>query len=438
MKILALAGTYPHPGHLFSGVFNEKCVVALRDLCDYVEVLAPRPYVPPGFTFLPRWKSYGAIKGYEIRNGVAVYRPATPVIPRVGAALWVDLAPFLLCRALARRLHRRTKFDAIISFDLEQAGGLAWRIGKDLGIPTAGWAFGNDIRHPRVSPLGKMVARAIERLDVVFYQSRELLEKAAELLMRSPDLMPTNRHVILPHGIPPPPPLPREEVRDRIRKEWDIPEGQAVVLYTGRIFHEKGLFELLEAVSLAAAQDSRITCIVVGSHPAYDETGALHKKLDETPLLKERIRLLPGCGPDRIWEYLCGADIFAFTSHKEGMPNSLLEAMAMGVPAIAFAIPPVLEIDAGAGALVTVTPFDSELFGQAILRLAASPEERARIGAKGRALVMDRFMVKKNMATALERLAQVVKKQKLLRRSGHRVNIAAPGHLIVKEKRKLP
>jgi glycosyltransferase involved in cell wall biosynthesis len=38
--------------------------------------------------------------------------------------------------------------------------------------------------------------------------------------------------------------------------------------------------------------------------------------------------------------------MFAFTSHHEGMPNSLLEAMAMGVPAIAFAIPPVVELEA--------------------------------------------------------------------------------------------
>ena len=413
MKILVIAGTYPHPGHLFSGVFNEKCVVALRDLCDYVEVLAPRPYVPPGFSFMPRWKAYSAIKGYEVRNGVAVHRPPTPVIPRVGAALWVDLAPFLSCRALAGRLHRRTKFDAIISFDLVQAGGLAWRIGKDLGIPAAGWAFGNDIRHPKLSPLGGVVARAIERLHVVFYQSRELFEKGASLLGLSPDRMPCDRHVILPHGIPPPPPLPRRQVRDRIRQEWGIPEGHAVVLYTGRIFREKGVFELLEAVSLAASRDSRITCVVVGSHPAYDETGAVIKKLDDTLLLKERVRVLPVCNPDKVWEYLCAADIFAFPSHKEGMSNSLLEAMIMGVPAVAFAIPSVLEIGAETEALLMVPPFDSELFSEAILRLAASPDERVRIGEIAKGQVMGRFMVRKNMAKALDHLVQVIEERKI-------------------------
>ena len=62
--------------------------------------------------------------------------------------------------------------------------------------------------------------------------------------------------------------------------------------------------------------------------PAFDETNSVQKKLDQTPNLKERVKLLPACSPDQTWEYLCAADIFAFPSQQrfEGMPNSLLEA----------------------------------------------------------------------------------------------------------------
>ena len=60
----------------------------------------------------------------------------------------------------------------------------------------------------------------------------------------------------------------------------------------------------------------------------------------------------------------------------------------MGVPAIAFAIPAVLEIEAGIGCLMTVKPLDVTLFSQVILQLADSPEERVSIGEKGRARVM--------------------------------------------------
>jgi glycosyltransferase involved in cell wall biosynthesis len=130
------------------------------------------------------------------------------------------------------------------------------------------------------------------------------------------------------------------------------------------------------------------------------------------PALKHHVKLLPACPPGKIWEYLCAADIFVFPSHKEGMPNSLLEAMAMSVPSIAFAIPAILELEAGTGAVALVPPMNAALFAQTILRLAASQDERARIGKVGKEQVMERFMVRKNMAKACEHLARIIAERK--------------------------
>lgn len=403
MRILVVASNYPHPGHPFSGAFNEKCVAALKEICKEVVVLAPRPYVPPLLSFVSRWKSYSSIKPYEVRDGVSVHRPAVPVIPRVGSAFSVDLAAFLSGRRVAKTEHRRAQFDAIVSFDLIGTGGVAWRLARDLGIPASGWAFGNDVRLPRSSTFTRVVIRALQHLDVVFYQSRELLEKAAELLGTSPDRMSCTRHVVLAHGIPEPPELPLTKTRNLMRAELGVADNQVLILNTGRVSREKGLFELIDAISLAAGQNPLIVGILVGSNPGYDESALVQKRLKQANL-SDRIKVLPACSPTEVWEYLCAADIFAFPSHNEGMPNSLLEAMAMGVPAIAFGIPPVLEINAGTGALITVPAFDCKLFAEAILRLSASPDERCRIGERGKAQVFDRFMVRKNMAAALERL----------------------------------
>jgi glycosyltransferase involved in cell wall biosynthesis len=170
------------------------------------------------------------------------------------------------------------------------------------------------------------------------------------------------------------------------------------------------VFELLEAISIAGGRNPRV---IVGSHAGFDETSAVQKTLDETPLLRGRVKLLPACRPDEVWEYLCAADIFAFPSHQrfEGMPNSLLEAMVMGVPAVAFASRPVLELEAGTGALLHVPAFHTELFAEAILQLATSSGDRFRMGENGRSLVLDRFMVRKNMTQALQWLTQKVDPQ---------------------------
>ena len=412
MKVLIIAPYYPYPAYPSWGSVNERAACALNELCDGVAVLAPRPYaLPVVSSWVPRWRSYRQIIGYEVRNRIPLYRPYYVHIPRLGGAIWTDPGAFFWCRHTVRDMHRLTRFDALLSFDLVASGGMAWRIGRDLGIPASGWAIGNDVRVPASSSYGLVLRRAIKHLDLVFYQSRELLETVAAQLAIPPEQMSPKRHVVLPRGIPSPPLLPRVQVRNRIRAEWRITHDQIVLLNIGRMVRDKGIFELLQAIAFATARNPKIICILVGSNPAFDETTAVQQKLHETPDLRERVRLLPHCSPDTVWEYLCAADIFAFPSHKEGMPNSLLEAMAMGVPAIAFAIPPVVEIAAATGCMVAVTPFDSTLFSEAILRLAASPDERATLEGKGRARVMQQFMIQAKMAEALQRLAQTVPKR---------------------------
>jgi glycosyltransferase involved in cell wall biosynthesis len=408
MKVLVVAGTYPHPGHPFSGIFNERSAQALRRVCEAVEVLAPRPYVPPLLSsFVGRWKAYTAMPHYELREEISVYRPAVPVVPRIGGALWLDYGAFIASRLTARKMHLRRKFDAILSFDLLAAGGLAWRVARDLGIPAAGWATGGDVRVALSSSYAKVVRRALQNLDLVFYQSHELLQKGAGLLGVSPVQTLADKHLVLPRGIPQPPNFAAAAVRNRLRKQLGVADDRILVLNVGRIARDKGVFELLDSFSSAAEQDPRISCVLVGSLPAFDETELVQKYLDQNPHLRRRVIILPTCNPAQVWEYLCAADIFAFTSHHEGMPNSLLEAMVMGVPAVAFGIPPVLEIEAGTDSLIVVPPFDPKLFAEAMLRLAASPSERARVGERGKTRIKRQFMMDNNMAAALQRLREI-------------------------------
>ena len=406
MKILVLAQNYPYTSHLLAAPFNERSVKALRDLCDGVAVLVPRPYAPPVLSALvPRWHIYAQIPAYELRQGIPVYRPAYPQLPRLGGAFWVDQAAFWWCCRTAMHMHHRMRFDALLAFDIIGVGGLAWRLGRTLGLPTGGWATGNVPASPSYE---KAVVRALHHLDVVFYQSRELLDRAARLLGVDQSALPAERHLVLPRGIPAPPPLPAADLRQRIRREWGIPEQHVLVLGIGRICRSKGVFELIDAMALASAKNPNITCMLVGATPAFDESSLVHKILEARPDLRRHITLLPACPSEQIWEYLCAADLFAFTSHEEGMPNSLLEALAMGVPAVAFAIPPVVEIAAGTEGVLLVPPREVASLAEALVRLAAAPEERVRRGTIGKNQVLERFMVHKNTAIALERLTQTV------------------------------
>jgi teichuronic acid biosynthesis glycosyltransferase TuaC len=414
MNTLVVVSNYPHPGHRFSGIFNERSVAALKEHCEFIAVLAPRPYVPKVLKRVfpvRRWHAYAQTVSFEVRNGVPVHRPPYLQIPRIASTFWQETGAYLCCVWTALALHARYEFDAVLSFGLDGSGGVGWRLGRRLGIPVAVWATGSDIRKTDDTAAHESVIRTLKNADLVIYQSRELLEIAARALKKSKHLLSFKRHVVLSRGIPEPPTLPKDELRKCKRSLLSVSSDEILVLYIGRVTRSKGMLELLEAISLAASQSNKVKCIIVGSKPSFDETVLMEKAINTSPDLRQSIKLLPACEPEEVWEYLCAADIFVFPSHNEGMPNSLLEAMVMGVPSIAFAIPPVLELEAGTGAVVLVPPFSTAVLSDAILRLASSRNERARIGRIGKEQVLQRFMARDNMKKAYAYLARVVEER---------------------------
>ena len=73
MRLLVVAPNYPSAAHAFWGVFNEKCVRSLAELCESVEVIVPRPWVPPFLGRLSaRWKTYAALQTLEVRSGIRI------------------------------------------------------------------------------------------------------------------------------------------------------------------------------------------------------------------------------------------------------------------------------------------------------------------------------------------------------------------------------
>jgi teichuronic acid biosynthesis glycosyltransferase TuaC len=411
MNLLVIVSNYPHPGHVYSGVFNERSARALKQLGHEVEVLAPRPYLPTSLTaWSPRWRAYGKISEREDRADIAVYRPAYPQLPFVRGAYWTNVGAYLVCVRTIQQQQRRKSYDMILSFNLVGAGGLAWRLARRLGIPAAGWATGNDVRVRRNSSYGRVVRTALQRLDIVFYQSAELRERAAELCEVALEQLPAARHVVLPRGIEQPPEL-SESDRMRVRSELGVRPDQIVVVYIGRVVEPKGIFDLMDAFSIVRNKYPGMVCLLIGAKPGFDDVEKLNAKLAQTPSLAQSVRIIRECPPDQVWEYLKAADIFAFPSHSEGMPNSLLEAMAAGVPAVAFAIPPVLEIANGAGVLKAVRPRSVTAFARALAEFAESLNERNTFGERGRRRVLDQFMARDKMAEAVQRLGSMVEGQ---------------------------
>jgi len=107
--------------------------------------------------------------------------------------------------------------------------------------------------------------------------------------------------------------------------------GGKRILAVGRLTRQKGFDLLLRA--LARLDDPAARLTILGEGP---ERGALVAQAARLGLA-ERVEL-PGFQPNP-WSAMAQANVFALSSRYEGFPNALLEAQALGTPAVALACP---------------------------------------------------------------------------------------------------
>ncbi len=418
MRILVAAPAFPSAAHPFAGIFSAAIAATLRDLGNDVVMLAPRPFAPPGITRFRRWRHYGGIEKLGTYDGVEVHRPSTIVIPGFCQAFWADWAAWFGSKRYVGALHRKAAFDTILGLDLGGAGGLAWRLGKTLGIPAAGWAFGSEVRVDASTDHGRSVSAAINQLDIVFYQSAELRECASDLVGR--DLSAdadAQRHRVLPHGIrqdsaasptastsssstatsAPEPSNPSPSLRE----SWGVAPDQRIILSLGRLLRSKGVFELLDAFEAIASEKPDVMLVVIGGLPPRDDTEEFQRAI-EARGLGNRVLVKPPIDPTLVQSALRSADVFAFTSYLEGMPNVVLEALFAEVPIVAFDIPPLREADPDASALALVAKGDALALRVEICRAMDDSSERSRRTRAGALLVRERFDMQRNLRSALD------------------------------------
>lgn len=128
------------------------------------------------------------------------------------------------------------------------------------------------------------------------------------------------------------PPSPEE--RTGARSALGLGE-RTVVLSVSHLQERKGTDRLLAAVSLLGDHGVDLDLLLVGG-PVESEDAAYVAQLQEFVSSKSLGRSVRFEGPRAdVRPYLFAADIFCLASHREGMPNVLLEAMACGVPCIA-------------------------------------------------------------------------------------------------------
>jgi len=169
------------------------------------------------------------------------------------------------------------------------------------------------------------------------------------------------------------------------RNDMAVSAGHYLVGAMGRLSAEKGFDLLIRAVARRIATGDPIELVIAGDG---DQRASLLRLIRDLGV-EDRIRLLGFC-EDTIRFYE-GLDLFVLSSLREGLPNVLLEAMAIGVPILSTrvaGVPRLLQHDEN-GWLVDCG--DEDALAESLGRLVSDPAARQRLAKAGRETVEQQY-----------------------------------------------
>ncbi len=276
-------------------------------------------------------------------------------------------------------------------------GGLATTFAQDLGLPLV-FTFHTryDQYAQRYIPVAPELAGLVAEEIVGRY-----LEKCTHVIAPTPSI----REFILRDYQPNVPvsvvPTPvdlgqyHDLEPDRIRADWGL-EGVEVLLYMGRLAHEKNLDFLLRAFGRIAAERTQARLLLVGRGPHQRDYEQMVQQLG----LGERVDFVGPVAHQEVPHYAAAADLFLFASQTDTQGLVLIEAMAAGTPVVAVKAPGSMDVlSEGGGKLVAD---DEEAFASAVVTLLADRERRRSLGEEARRVVQ-RYTI----SVATERLVNV-------------------------------
>jgi mannosyltransferase len=186
--------------------------------------------------------------------------------------------------------------------------------------------------------------------------------------------------------------------RAALRRELGLPVDAAIVLFVGFFSRDKRPDVLLDAwMRVAQRIRQRVALVCVGAtRSAYFEVDSrlaeeMRQRARSAGLADRLIFVEP---TNAIERYFRSADVFALPSAREAMPMALLEAMACGLPSVAWRLPRVTDviIDEGVSGLL-VDSVDG--LADAIELLATDTPRAQAIGARARQTIVDRFGIER-------------------------------------------
>jgi glycosyltransferase involved in cell wall biosynthesis len=177
---------------------------------------------------------------------------------------------------------------------------------------------------------------------------------------------------------------PDDFARLAVRESLQLSSSDLVLLFVGRLTHEKGVIDLVRAFKVLASERDDIWLVFVGpdegGRRAIEAVGSRQSS---------RMRFVKfTSSPERV---MAAADVLCLPSYREGFGTVIIEAAAVGIPSVASRIYGVIDaVQEGVTGLLH-RPGDVDDLTATLRRVVTDPQLRYRLGEAARERVLAHF-----------------------------------------------
>jgi colanic acid/amylovoran biosynthesis glycosyltransferase len=174
---------------------------------------------------------------------------------------------------------------------------------------------------------------------------------------------------------------------------------QFVIMAVGRLVPQKGFDVLIKACEFLKKKEIDFQCCIIGAGPLENEL----KELSLINVLTEQILFLGQLPHNNVLEWMNKADVFvapsviAPNSDRDGIPNVILEAMALKLPVVGSKVSGIPEIVIENETGLLVESGDPQSLFLALKKLNNNLELREKLSKNGRRLIEQKFDIRINM-----------------------------------------
>lgn len=346
MRVLVYTSLFPNHLNPDFGIFIKNRMLSFSKLnnCQVV-VVAPVPYCPP-WKFLGKWYEFSKIKKKEMMQGVMIYHPRYPLIPKI-SMLVQGVSMFLSSIKTLREINNKFSFDLIDAHYVYPDGFAGRLLSNYFDKPLVVTARGSDIhKFSQMRLIKPFIKHTLKKSQYNISVCNALKKVMLDLGS------PVETTSVISNGVDSEKffPIRKKEAR----KSLSVFKNAKVILSVGSLIPLKGHHVVIEAMQYIIRETNNIHLYIAGKG---DYLGVLENKISKLKLDKN-VTFLGHVKNSELIKWYSAADVFCLASSREGWANVIMESMACGTPVVATNVwgAPEIITDPDVGTLVERNP----------------------------------------------------------------------------------